>query len=136
MIDDLDETGPESVDVLSLNCHNFEAVALKSLGEIVSLEVLRRVTGNGDVIVVDEEFDVEVLSDCQSSSLRVVALLLRSIRTQTEDGLVTVGQGDAINHGPHVSKAAGGELDPGSQTQLWVTGKLRVGSTIVQKVFG
>jgi len=35
-----------------------------------------------------------------------------------------------------VSKASGGEFDSGSQTQLWVTGKLRVSSAIVEKVFG
>jgi hypothetical protein len=135
VIDNLDETSPESIDVLSLNCHDFEAVTLKSLGEIISLEVFRRVACNSDVIVIDEDFDVEVLSDSQPSSLCVVALLLRSIRTQTEDGLFTVSKGDAINHGPHVSKTSGGEFDSGSQTQFWVTGKFRVGSAVVKKVF-
>ena len=80
MVNDLDETGPEGIDLLSLDGHDLKAMTLKSLGEIVSFEVLRRVTGNGNVIVIDKEFDVEVLSDCQPSSLCIVTLLLRSIR--------------------------------------------------------
>lgn len=136
MVDNFSETGPEGIDVLSLDSHDFEAVTLKSFGEIVSFEVLRWMASNGNVIVVDKEFDVEVLSDRQPSSLCIITLLLRSIRTQAEDGLVTVGQGNAVNHRPHVSKASGGELDSGGQTQLWVTGKLGVGGAVIEKVIG
>ena len=136
MVDDLGQTAPERIDVLSLDGHNLEAVTFESLGEIVSLEVFRGVTSDGNVIVVNEEFDVEVLSNRQPSSLCVVTLLLRSIRAQAEDDFVAVGQGDTINHGPHVSKTSGGEFDSGGQTQLGVTGKLGVGSTVVEKVFG
>ena len=136
VVDDFGQTSPEGIDVLSLDSHNLEAVALESLGEIVSFEVVRWVTGNGNVVVVDEEFDVEILSDCKPSSLRVVTLLLRSIRTQAEHGLVTVGQSNAIDHGPHVSETSRGELDSGSQTQLGVTGEFRVGSAVVEEVLG
>jgi len=111
-------------------------MTLESLGEIVSLEVFRRVTGNGNVIVVDEKFDVEILSDCKPSGLRVVTLLLRSIGTQAKNGLVAVGQCNTINHGPHVSKTSGGEFDSGGQAQFWVTGKLGVCSAVVEKVLG
>jgi len=119
-----------------LDSHDFETVTLKSLGEIVSLEVFRRVTGDGDVVVVNEDFDIEILSDREPSGFRVVTLLLRSVRTQAEDDLVTVGQGDAVNHRPHVSKTARGEFDSGSQTQLGVTGKLGIGGAVVEKVCG
>jgi len=136
VVDDLDETGPEGIDVLSLDSHDLEAVTLESLGEIVSLEIFGRVTGDGDIVVVDDEFDVEVLSDCQPSGLCIVTLLLRSVGTQAEDGFVTVGQGNTVNHGPHVSKTSGREFDSGSQTQLGVTGKLGVGSAVVEKVVG
>ena len=91
MVDDLDQTSPEGIDVLSLDSYNLEAVTLESLGEVVSFEVLRRVAGNGNVIVVDEEFDVEILSDCKPSGLCVVTFLLRPIGTQAEDNLVPVG---------------------------------------------
>src|SRR5882757_5099852 len=92
-------------------------------------------TGDSNIIVVDEEFDVEVLSNCESSGLCVVTLLLRSIRTQAEDGLVAVGQGNTVDHRPHVPEATGREFNSRSQTQLGVTGKLRVGSAVVEKVF-
>ena len=136
MVDDLDETTPEGVDVLSLGSHNLETVTCESLGDVIPFEVLGRMTGNGDIVVVYEEFYVEVLSDCQSSSLCIVALLLGSIRTQAEHGFVTVGESNAVNHGPHVSKTPRGEFDSGGQTQLGVTGKLGVGSTVVEKVIG
>ena len=119
-----------------MDSYDLEAVTLEGLGEIVSFEVVGRVTGDGNVVVVDDEFDVEVLSDCQPSGLCVVTLLLRSVGTQAEDDFVTVGQGNTVNHGPHVSKTSGGEFDPGSQTQLGVTGKLGISSAVVEKVIG
>ena len=136
MVDDLDQTSPEGVDVLSLDGHDLEAMTFESLGDIVSFEVFRGVTGDGNVIVVDEEFYVKILSDCEPSGLCVVTLLLRSIGTQTEDDLVTVSQSDTVDHRPHVSKASGREFYPGGQTQLRVTGKLRVGGAIIEKVLG
>jgi len=40
MVDDLDQTSPEGVDVLSLDGHDLEAMTFESPGEIVSFEVL------------------------------------------------------------------------------------------------
>ena len=136
MVDNLNQTSPEGVNVLSLDGHDLEAMTFESLGEIVPFEVLGRAAGNGDAIVVDEEFYVEVLSDCKPSGLCVVTFLLRSIRTQAEDDLVTVGQSDTVDHGPHVSKTSGREFDPGGQTQFGMTGELRIGSTVVEEVLG
>ena len=136
MVDNLHETTPEGIDILSLDSHNLEAVTLKGLGEIISLEVTRGVSSDGDVIIVDEKFDVEILSNCQPSGFRIVTLLLRSVGTQTEHGFVAIGQGNAVDHGPHMPETSGGEFDSGSQAQLRVTGKLGVGSTVVEKVFG
>jgi len=136
MVDDLGQTSPEGINVLPLDGHNLKAMTLESLGEIVSLEVLRRMTGNGNVVVVDEEFYVEILSDCKPSGLCVVTFLLRSIGTQAKDDLVTIGQSDTVNHGPHVPKTPGREFDSGGQTQLGVTGKLGVGGAVVEEVLG
>ena len=61
-------------------------------------------------------------------------MLFRSIRTQAEDSFVAVGQGNTIDHGPHVSKTSGGKFDSGGQTQLGVTGKLGVGGTVIEEV--
>jgi hypothetical protein len=135
VVDHVHETGPEGIDVLSLNGYDLQAVTPKGLSEIVSLEVFRRMSGNSDVVIVDEELNVEILGDSEPSSFCVVALLLRSIGTQAEDSFVTVGQSNPVNHRPHVSETSGGEFDSGSQTQLGMTGKLGVGSTVVEEVF-
>ena len=52
-----------------------EAVACKSLANVVALQVLGGVSGNGDVIVIDDELDVQVLRDGETGGLGVISLL-------------------------------------------------------------
>ena len=136
MSDGLGDGAPELVDVLALDGEDLEAVALESLRELEALEVLGGMARDGDVVVVDEELDVQVLRDGEAGGLGVVALLLGAVGAEAEDGLVAVGEGDAVDEGPDVAKAAGGELDARGEAELGVTWKLRVGGAVVEEVFG
>ena len=57
-------------------------------------------SGDGYVIVIDDELDVQALRNRKSRSFGVVAFLLRTIRAETEDSLITVGEGDAVDQCP------------------------------------
>lgn len=75
MREDLTKSGPKGVKILTLDGDNLQTVARKGLRKVVALHVLGRVTGNGDVVVIDDELDVEVLCDGQTSGLRIVTFL-------------------------------------------------------------
>lgn len=82
MGEDLAETSPKGVKVLALDGDNLQPVARKGLREVVALHVLGRVAGNGNIVVIDDKLDVEVLRDSQTGGLRVVTFLKaqRSVR--------------------------------------------------------
>lgn len=75
MGEDLAETSPKGVKVLALDSHNLQTVTGEGLREVVALHVLGRVAGNGNIVVIDDKLDVEVLRDSQSGSLRIVTFL-------------------------------------------------------------
>ena len=68
-----------------------EAVADKRPREVVAGHVVVRMAGDGDVVVVDQELDVDPFCDHREArGLGVVALHLRAIRAEDEDRLARV----------------------------------------------
>ena len=134
VIDNLDEGRPEGGNVLTVHYHYLEAVSLERLCDVIAFEVLGGMSGNCDVIVIDEELHVEFLRDGQSGGFGVVTLLLGAIRAEQEHRLVPVGECDAVDEGPQVAETAGGELDSGSETKLRVTGQFGVGFAIMEEM--
>lgn len=94
------DTAPQLIEVLALHSDDFQSVAGQSLGDVVSREVLRWVSGDSYVIVIDEELDVQALRNSKPGSLGVVAFLLRAVGAQAEDGLVAIGEGDTVDERP------------------------------------
>lgn len=93
-------TTPQRVDVFALDSDNLESMSFECFRDMVSFKVFRRVSSNCDVIVVDEQFDVECLSDCKPCSFSIVAFLLGAIRAKAENGFVTVGERNAVDKRP------------------------------------
>ena len=75
--DDSADSTPESIDVLAVHSHNLQAVTLKRLRDVVALKVLRRVTSNGNIVVVDDQLDVQVLRDGKTGGLGIISLLFQ-----------------------------------------------------------
>lgn len=100
MIDDRAETAPEGIEILAFCVKDFETMAFQGLTNVVTLEVVTGVTGNGDVIVIDQQFDIQLLSDGESSCFSIIPLLLRAVRAQAKDGLVSVGERNTVDKGP------------------------------------
>ena len=98
--DDATDCAPESINIFALYGEDLEAVTLEGLADFVALEILGGMTSNGYVVIVDKELYVEALRDSETSSFCVVSFLLRTIRTQTEDGLVLVRYGDTVDERP------------------------------------
>jgi hypothetical protein len=125
---------PKSIDIFTLDSDHLEAVAEKRLLHLIAFQIVGWVPSDGDVIVVDDDLHVKILCNRESSRLCVVTFLLRAIGTKTEEGLVAVGKCDAIDQGPHMSKAPRREFDTWRETELRVTRELRVGCAILQEV--
>ena len=66
-----------------------------------------RMAGDGDVVVVDEDLDVELLADGEPRGLGIVAFHLRSVGAEQDDRLAWVGHGDAVAEGPQVPEPPG-----------------------------
>lgn len=126
---------PESIDIFTLDSDHLKTVALECLLQLIAFQIFGWVASDGDIIVIYDDLHVQVLCNRESSRLSIVAFLLRAIGAKTEDILVAIGKGDAIDQGPHMSEAPGRELDPRRETELGVTWELRVGCAIFQEMF-
>ena len=79
MPNDLHETAPELIKILSVDSDNLEAMAGKGLADVIALQVLGGVTSNSHVVVIDDQLDVEALRNGQTGRLSIVTLLFSQI---------------------------------------------------------
>ena len=110
-LDRLHHAREEAIEILAIARVHGEPVTRQGFAHVVARKVLRGVAGNGDVIVVHHDLDVDLLGNGQAGGFGVVAFLLRTVRAEHEHDHVRVGQGNAVHEGPHVAEASGGELD-------------------------
>ena len=129
-----DKCAPESIDIFALNSNYLKTVAGERLGDLIAFEILGRVSGNGDIVVINDELHIQALRNCQASRLGIISFLLRAVRTKTENSFVAIGERDAVDHGPHVSEATRGEFDTWRKTELRVTWKFRFSCSVMQEV--
>ena len=62
----------QAVQVFTIADVDIQTVALQSVRDAEPLQIVRRMTGNCDIVVVDEQLDIQALSDCQTSSFGIV----------------------------------------------------------------
>lgn len=134
-VDGAADADEEAVEVFALADIDGEAVAFEGFGDAVAGEVIAGVAGDGDIIVIDEEFDVEILGDGHACGLGVVAFHFGAVGAEEEYGFFRVGEGDAVGVGPHVAEASGGEFDAGEHVAFGVAGDVGEGFTVVEKFF-
>ena len=79
---------------------------------------------DGDVIVVQDQLHVKVLCDREARRFGIVALHLGTVGAKAEHDLAWVRKRDAVHVRPHVTEAAGAELDARREAHLGVTRKL------------
>jgi len=66
-------------------------------------------SGDGYIIVVDEQLDVELLRDGVPGGFSIAALLLGAVAAEHDHGFIWVCRGHAVDMAPHVAQAAGTE---------------------------
>ena len=128
--------GVEIVEILAVALVHGQTVSGEGLGHRETLDVVAGVTGDGDIVVIDDEFDLESVGDSDAGGLGVVALLLRAVGAETEDRRAGVRHGDAVDVRPHVAEPARAESHPGSVAEFGVAGQVSAGLTVVEDRFG
>lgn len=68
--------------------------------------------GDGHIIVVDEQFDVELLRNGVPGGFRIAAFLLGAVAAEHNHGFIRIGRGHPIDMAPHVTQPAGAEKYP------------------------
>ena len=79
MFDDCSDATPKTVDIFSLYSDYLQTMACERLRNVITFKVFTGMAGNSDVIVVNDQLYVEVLSNSESGSFSVVTFLLGSI---------------------------------------------------------
>ena len=95
-----------------------------------------RVAGDSDVVVVNNEFNVQVLGDGEAGSLSIITFLLRTVRSEHEDRLALVSHSDAVDPWPNMTETTGREFDTRGEAKFRVPWKFGVCFAVVEKVLG
>ena len=126
----------QGVQILTHRGLGDEAIPGQGAGEVVTGHVLLRMAGDGDVIVVDQHFDVQLFADGEAGRFGIIAFHLTAVGAEQNHGFAGICQGHAVDEGPQVAETAGAEFDAGSQHFFGVAGKSAVVFAIMQQLFG
>lgn len=88
-------------------------MTFEGLGDAEPGEIVGGMTGDGDIVVIDEEFNVEVLGDGKAGGFGIVAFLLGAVRPETADNFGGVGDRHPVHVRPHMAQTTGTELNTG-----------------------
>ena len=66
-------------------------------------------SGNGHIIVVEQQGEVELAGHGITSSFGIIPLLLRSITAEHKDSFSGMSLGHSVDVAPHVAQATGTE---------------------------
>ena len=94
-------TAPQRIKILPLDSENCESVPFECFRDAISFQVFRRVSSNRDIIVINEKFDVESLSNGEPCGFGIVTFLLRAIRAKAEKGLIAVSERYTVDQRPY-----------------------------------
>ena len=114
---------------------DLQAVAFECFGNVEARQVVRWMTGDGDIVVVNQQLDIQILSNGQSSGFCVVAFHLRSVRSQHEHDFVRVGDRHTVDVWPHVTESTRAELNTGREAFFGVSRQMRQIFAVVEQSF-
>mmetsp|Transcript_31589 Transcript_31589/g.61635 ORF Transcript_31589/g.61635 Transcript_31589/m.61635 type:complete len:493 (-) Transcript_31589:378-1856(-) len=121
----------QGVQVFTVALGNPQPVPSQGVLNAVALHVGGRVACNGDVVVIDQKFDIQVLCHCQTSCLRIVPLHLTAITAKDYADLARVGHSNTVDIGPHVPKPSRTKLHARSQPKFRMAGQFGVTLAVV-----
>ena len=113
-----------------------EAVAPERGLDAKPLHVVAGVSGDGHVVVVDEQLDVEPLGHGVPGGFGIAAFLLRAVAAEQDHGFVRVGGGHAVDMAPQVTQPAGAEEDALVVVPFGMAVEAAAEFAVVQQRFG
>ena len=126
----------QGVQVLAVAGLHGQAVSAQGAGQIVAGHVVGGVAGDGDVVVVEQEFDGQLPGHRVAGGLGVAALLLGAVTAEQENRLAGVGLGHAVHMAPQVAEPAGAEEDAVRVAALGVAVVALAELPVVEQGFG
>ncbi len=127
------EAAMQIIEILAVAAEGDQAMAAEGALQVVAGLVLRRMAGDGHVVVVDHQLHVQSMGHGEAGRLGVIALLLGTVGAEAEHGLAGMGQGHAVHERPEVPQAAGAELHTRGETQFRVARQPRMGGPVLQQ---
>jgi len=101
------------VDVFPASGIDGEAMAHQRFFDVITFHVLAGMTGDGDIVVVDEELDVQLLRDGISGGFGIGAFLLRAVTAEQNHHSVRMSGRYPVDMTPQMPEPAGTEKDSG-----------------------
>ena len=126
----------QGVQVLAVAGLHGQAVSAQGAGQIVAGHVVGGVAGDGDVVVVEQEFDGQLPGHRVTGRLGVAALLLGAVTAEQENRAAGVGLGHAVHMAPQVAEPAGAEEDAVRVAALGVAVVALAEFPVVEQGFG
>ncbi len=83
-IDGGDDTFVQIIQVFAIAFQHGDALTGQGFSGAATFQIFGRMAGDGDVVVVDDQFDVQALRYSQACRFGIVTFLLRTIRTQAK----------------------------------------------------
>lgn len=136
VVDDFAQSSPKRLEIFALDSYYLEAMSRQRLLDVEALQVLGGMTGDSDVVIVNDKFDVQALCDCKSGGFGIIALLLRAVGTEHKHGLLAVCKRNAIDEGPDMTETTRREFDAWGKSKLRMAGKLGVRFAVMKEMFG
>ena len=134
--EDAAQVDVQLIQILAHHGVDGQSVAGERAREVVADHVLLRMAGDGDVVVIDEHLEIELLAHAKPRGFGVVPFHLRAVRTEHHDRLARIGHRHAIAERPHVPEPAGTEFDARRELFLRMSRQSLVVLAIVQQLLG
>jgi len=123
----------KSVKVFAFARIHLQSMPAQGASQVKTGQILGRMTADGDVVVIQQQFHIQSACHGETGRLRIVALHLRAIRTKNKHHLVRIGHGNAIGEGPQVAKPSGGEFDAQFRVQFRVAVETASGRAVIEQ---
>ena len=85
-VDGLADVGIQPIQVFPIPFQHGQAVTFQGFLHAEAAQILGRMTGNGDIVVIDQQLHIDVVRHRQPGRLGIVTFLLGTVRPQTENG--------------------------------------------------
>ncbi len=96
----LADTGKQRIDIFTVAGEGGQTMSCQGLRQIIALHVRAGMTGDGNVVIVEQQFDIELASRCVAGRFSVIAFLLGTVAAEHDYGFAWIGFGNPVDITP------------------------------------